>query len=148
MKKRRLCVTIKKGALEDNWHNMTNNSIPTIIVVDDSPSVKTLFERAATDVDMDVDLQVFDSCDSAWDYLQNHKPNLLFLNIRMPRKDGLTFLEELRGLALHKDTPVVMISSKDYAQDRAVASKLGALDFITKPVPIRIVTRMILKYQC
>ena len=123
---------------------MANNSTSTIIVVDDSPSVKALFERGIAD--MDIDLKIFDSCDDAWAHLTNHKPNLLFLNIKMPRKDGLTFLEELRDLPLHKDTPVVMISSKDYAQDRMVASELGALDFITKPAPIRIVTKMILKY--
>jgi len=124
---------------------MENKARSSIIVIDDSPSVKALFERGTAD--MDVDLQIFASCDSAWTHLKNHKPNLLFMNIKMPRKDGLTFLEELRKLPLHKDTPVVMISSKDYAQDRTEASKLGALDFITKPVPIRIVTKMIIKYQ-
>ena len=122
---------------------MADNS--TIVVLDDSPSVRTLFERGTAD--MDVNLQTFDSCDSAWTHLQSQKPNLLFLNIKMPHKDGLTFLKELRELPLHKDTPVVMISSKDYKQDRIVASRLGALDFMTKPVPIRIVTKMILKYQ-
>ena len=55
----------------------------------------------------------------------------------MPGKDGLTFLKELRHLALHKDTSVVMIRFKDYAQDRSVAEKLSALEFITKPMPIQ-----------
>lgn len=95
---------------------------------------------------MDVDLLIFDSCETAWTHLEQHKPDLLFLNIKMPHKDGLTFLKEIRDLPLHKDTSVVMISSKDYAQDRSVAEELGALDFITKPAPIRIVTKMILKY--
>ena len=55
----------------------------------------------------------------------------------MPGKDGLTFLKALGHLALHKDTSVVMIRFKDYAQDRSVAEKLGALEFITKPMPIQ-----------
>ncbi len=123
---------------------MAEHATATIMVVDNSPSVKALFERGTAD--MDVALQIFDSCDSAWAHLQEHKPDLLFLNIKMPRKDGLTFLEELRALALHEDTRVIMISSKDYTQDRVIAGELGALDFITKPVPIRIVTKMIVKY--
>jgi len=120
------------------------NSLPAIVVVDDSPSVKALFERGASG--FDIELKVFNSADNAFDYLQENKPALLFLNNKMPGKDGLTFLKELRGLALHKETPVVMISSKDYAQDRSVAEKLGALEFITKPMPIQVITDVIHKY--
>ena len=68
------------------------------------------------------------------------------MNIKMPGRDGLTFLKELRDLPLHKDTSVVIISSKDYAQDRTVAEQLGALDFITKPMPIQVITDAIHKY--
>ena len=80
------------------------------------------------------------------DFLKENKPAILFMNIKMPGRDGLTFLKELRDLPLHKDTSVVMISSKDYAQDRSVAEKLGALDFITKPMPIQVITDVIQKY--
>lgn len=52
----------------------------------------------------------------------------------MPGKDGLTFLKALGHLALHKDTSVVMIRSKDYDEDCSVTEKLGALEFITKPM--------------
>ena len=123
--------------------NMANN-ITTIVIVDDSPSVRTLFELASTDCD--INLEVFDSAQSSFEYLTKNKPALLFLNIKMPGKDGLTFLKELGHLPLHKDTPVVMISSKDYAQDRSVAEKLGALEFITKPMPIQVITDVIRKY--
>ncbi len=122
---------------------MVNRS-PAVVLIDDSPSVKALFERGSRDCD--VELKVFDSADNSMEYLTKNKPALLFLNIKMPGKDGLTFLKELRHLPLHKDTSVVMISSKDYAQDRSVAEKLGALEFITKPVPIQVITDVIRKY--
>jgi DNA-binding response OmpR family regulator len=122
---------------------MTDSS-PTIVVVDDSPTVKALFERGT--VDCDIELKVFISADNAWTFLKAVSPALLFLNIKMPGKDGLTFLKELRHLPLHKETSVVMISSKDYAQDRSVAEKLGALEFITKPMPIQVITDVIHKY--
>ncbi len=116
----------------------------SVVVIDDSPSIKTLFEAGVRDSNFE--LKVFNTAENSLEYLRHHKPGLLFLNIKMPGKDGLTFLKELRHLPLHKDTPVVMISSKDYAQDRSVAEKLGALDFITKPMPIQVITDVIHKY--
>lgn len=121
-----------------------SQTIPTVVVVDDSPSIKVLFERGTQD--LGVDLIIFDSAATSWSYLENNKPDILFLNIKMPGKDGLTFLQELRELPLHKATSVVMISSKDYAQDRSVANKLGAVEFLTKPMPIRVITEVVEKY--
>ena len=115
-----------------------------VVVVDDSPSMRMLFEKATQN--LAVELKIFDSADGSWAYLENNRPDLLFLNVKMTGKDGLTYLKELRELPLHKDTSVVMISSKDYAQDRSVASELGALDFITKPTPIRVITEVVLDY--
>lgn len=123
---------------------MAINTTPTVVVVDDSPSIRTIFERGTES--LNVKLRIFDSAQSSWEYLAIHKPDLLFLNIKMPGKDGLTYLKELRQLPLHRDTAVVMISSKDYAQDRTIANELGARDFLTKPMPIRAITDVVVKY--
>ena len=123
---------------------MSASQKPVVTVVDDSPSMRVLFEKATQN--LAVELKIFDSAEQSWTYLETNRPDLLFLNVKMPGKDGLTFLKELRELTLHKDTSVVMISSKDYAQDRSVANELGALDFITKPTPIRVITEVVLDY--
>ena len=120
------------------------NTKPTIAVVDDSPSFQALFERSVEG--LGVELHSFESAEGSRHYLEENRPDLLFLNIIMPDKDGLTFLRELRNLPLHNDTPVVMISSKDYAQDRSIATELGALEFITKPMPMQTITDVVLKY--
>lgn len=120
------------------------NKKPIVAVVDDSPSFRALFERSTEAVG--IDLLAFDSAAESWPYLENNRPDILFLNIMMPDKDGLTFLRELRELPLHYDTPVVMISSKDYAQDRSIATELGALEFITKPMPMQTIRDVVLKY--
>ena len=116
----------------------------TVVVVDDNATVRTLFERSTEN--LAIDLYTYSSADEAMVYLKDNKPELLFLDIIMPEKDGLTFLQELRKLPLHRDTYVVMISSKDYAQDRTVANELGAVEFITKPMPMRTITDIILNY--
>jgi DNA-binding response OmpR family regulator len=89
---------------------------------------------------------MFKSADAALPFLMENKPQLLFLDIIMPEKDGLTLLQELRRIPLHLDTPVIMITSKDYVQDRMVAKKLGAVEFLTKPMPMVAITDIILKY--
>ena len=123
---------------------MTNKETPKIVVVDNSPSIKVLFERGTAP--LDVELLVFESADKSWRYLVANKPDLLFLNNKMPGKDGLILLKELRELPLHKETAVVILSSKDYTQDRIVASQLGAVEFVTKPMPVKTITDIVQKY--
>ncbi len=121
-----------------------SDSKQIVVVVDDNATVRKLFERSTENLALD--LITYDSAKASMEYLNENKPDLLFLDIIMPEKDGLTFLQELRKLPLHKDTSVIMITSKDYAQDRTVANELGALEFITKPMPMSAITDIILKY--
>src|SRR3990172_7671602 len=123
---------------------MVTDTMPTVVVVDDRPYIRIIFERGTES--LNIKLRIFDSAQSSWEYLAVNKPDLLFLNIKMPGKDGLTYLKELRQLPLHRDTAVVMISSKDYAQDRTIANELGAREFLTKPMPIRAITDVVVKY--
>jgi len=116
----------------------------TVVLVDDNPTSRKFFLRAIEN--LSVDLKTYGNTDDAIEYLKDNKPSLLFLNIIMPDKNGLTFLEELRKLPLHSDTRVIMITSKDYSQDRTIASELGALDFIVKPMSMRSITSIMLDY--
>ena len=116
----------------------------TVVLVDDNPTSHKFFSRSMDN--LSIDLKTYGNTDDAMGYLKDNKPSLLFLNIIMPDKNGLTFLEELRKLPLHNDTPVIMITSKDYSQDRTIASELGALDFIVKPMSMRSITSIMLDY--
>ena len=113
----------------------------TVVVVDDNTTVRALFKRGTED--LAIDLISYGSTAEAMAYLKHHRPDLLFLDIIMPDQDGLSFLRELRNLPLHRDTPVIMITSKDYMQDRTLAKALGALEFITKPMSIRAISDII-----
>lgn len=115
-----------------------------IVVVDESAVVKEIFQ--STSVDLGVELKLFSSASAAMALLNRFKPDLVVMDIMLPDKDGLTFLQELRKTALHCDTPMVMITTKDYAQDRLIAQHLGVLEFVVKPISPRTAHDLILKF--
>ena len=114
----------------------------TVVVVDDNATSRKFFRRSVEN--LSIELKTYGDTESAMEYLGNNKPGLLFLNIIMPDKNGLTFLGELRKIPLHSDTRVIMITSKNYTQDRTVAFELGALDFIVKPMSIQSINSIML----
>lgn len=117
---------------------------PTVVLVDNSPAIKKLFQRSIKD--LGIELKIFDTAADSWHYLKDNQPDLLFLSIILPDKNGLSLLKDLRKLALHQNTSVIMVSSKDYAQDKLDAVELGVVDFITKPMPIQMITNAVIKY--
>jgi DNA-binding NtrC family response regulator len=75
---------------------------------------------------------VCDSAARALDILKGDSFDLIFSDVVMPGKDGLALLEELR--AQGNTTPVVMMSGQAHIAMAVRATKLGALDFLEKPV--------------
>lgn len=61
--------------------------------------------------------------------------DIVFSDIKMPEMDGLTFLEKIRSSALN--IPVILISGQGDLESSIRALKLGALDFIVKPVYLK-----------
>ena len=70
--------------------------------------------------------------------LQNDIPDLVLLDIVMPEMNGLEVLESIRSVYSSIDIPVVMATAKNEATDIVDALKLGANDYIQKPVNIDI----------
>jgi PleD family two-component response regulator len=113
-------------------HTKMANSQPIIVVIDDSRASVTMCERAAEP--LAVLLVTFESPLEGFEYLQNNETDLILLGNLMRETDGLTLLRMVRALPHHTDTPVVVMSTKDYDQDRSVAKKLGAQDYLVKPL--------------
>ncbi len=116
----------------------------TIVLVDDSEAMRTFFEQVAQEADFE--LHAYASAEESLNFLATRRPDLLFLNVMMPNKDGYTFLKELRVHELHSETPTLMISSKDYAQDRVAARELGVLEFVAKPISKKAIRSLVGKY--
>lgn len=121
-----------------------SQNTPVVVVVDDSAAVRDFFEKVTAS--LNIELRMFVSAADASPYLENHQPSLLFLDIIMPDKDGLTFLQELRHDSRHENTPTIMISSKDYAQDRIAAKELGVVEFVAKPMSTKTINDLIVKF--
>ena len=103
-----------------------------VLVVDDSALVREIMtEILSRDPAIDVVGAAPDPF-VAWDKIQRLKPDVITLDVEMPRMDGLTFLEKL--MRAHP-MPVVMVSSlTERGCDTTLrALELGAIDFVSKP---------------
>lgn len=103
----------------------------TILVVDDSPTVRKLIAGKLEKCGHDV----FCSNDGveAMERLQDLRPDLVLLDITMPRMDGYQVCKLIRSNTATKDVPVVMISGKDGFFDKVRGRMAGTSGYITKP---------------
>ena len=108
---------------------------PTVVLIDNSHAMQAMLRDCLAD--LQVLLLHYNTVEEADRYLCSNKPNLIFLNLLMPDQNGLTYLRTLRQQALHRETRVVIITSKDYEQDRVAAHDLGASAFLVKPMPMQ-----------
>ena len=103
-----------------------------VLIVDDSALVRSLLSEIINDAP---DLELVGAAPDAFvarDLVKQFSPDVITLDIEMPRMDGLAFLEKLM---IARPTPVVMISTltEDGAEATLRALELGAIDFIPKP---------------
>ena len=117
---------------------------PEIVVIDDSPTSVSLYELGIGP--LDVNLRSFQSASKSLTYLEDHNADLVFLDVLMREKDGLTLLTKLRSMKRHQDTVVVMVTSKDYHQDRHIARGLGVREYLVKPLRSQEIREIICKY--
>ena len=69
----------------------------------------------------------------ALQYLRREKPDLILLDIQMAQKDGIETLRQIREMEKCKETPVIMLTSKQDKTSVVETSKLGIYDYILKP---------------
>ena len=102
-----------------------------IMVIDDSNTIRrtaeTLLSKAGCEVITAVD--GFDSLAKIADSL----PDVIFVDIMMPRLDGYQTCALIKNNEQFKHTPVVMLSSKDGLFDKAKGRIVGADEYLTKP---------------
>ncbi len=102
-----------------------------ILVVDDSKTIRrtaeTLLSKEGCQVFMAID--GFDALSK----IADHQPDLIFVDIMMPRLDGYETCSLIKHNKMFKETPVIMLSSKDGLFDRARGRIVGSEQYLTKP---------------
>lgn len=102
-----------------------------VMVIDDSKTIRrtaeTLLKKAGCDV------ITADNGFEALPLISTQKPDILFIDIMMPRLDGYQTCALVKNNPNFKDTPVIMLSSKDGLFDRAKGRVAGAEQYLTKP---------------
>ena len=106
---------------------------PHILVVDDEPDIRSLLKEILEDEGFDI--SVAQNAVEARDARRHRRPDLILLDIWMPDTDGITLLKEWSDGG-HVDVPVIMMSGHGTVETAVEATRLGAYDFIEKPLSI------------
>jgi len=102
-----------------------------ILVIDDSKTIR----RTAETLLAKEGCEVFTAIDGfdALAKIADHHPDVIFVDIMMPRLDGYQTCSLIKNNQIFKDTPVIMLSSKDGLFDRARGRLVGSEQYLTKP---------------
>jgi two-component system cell cycle response regulator len=106
-------------------------SIPKILSVDDSRTMRMMVKRAFRDFECEL-FEAADGMEGLAAALAN-KPDLIVLDYNMPVMDGVTMLRNMRENAELKRTPVIMLTAEDSAEIISTVARLGVRDYIIKP---------------
>lgn len=115
-----------------------------IMVVDDSKTVRKAAEEHLAQLGHKV--VVSENGYEALSKIVDLKPDLIFLDIMMPKLDGYQTCALVKHNHDYKDIPIIMLSSKDGVYDKAKARVVGANDYITKPFTAQDLISTIDKY--
>ena len=102
-----------------------------VMVIDDSKTIR----RTAETLLKKSGCEVFTAIDGfeALSKILEHRPDIIFVDIMMPRLDGYQTCALIKNNKMFKDTPVIMLSSKDGLFDRARGRIVGSEQYLTKP---------------
>lgn len=102
-----------------------------ILIVDDDPniviSLEFLMKREGFDVVVATDGE------AALAAMEQHRPDLVLLDIMMPKKDGYEVCQQIRATPAWKHVGIIMVTAKGRDTERAKGLALGADAYITKP---------------
>lgn len=110
-----------------------NMSEYSCLVVEDSPMMRQLLVFALARVK---NLRVTEADDGVDGLrkLASARYDIILTDINMPIMDGLKLVKRIRSDAVHKDVPIIIITTEGSSEDRQRAMALGANAYITKPI--------------
>ncbi len=115
-----------------------------VLVVDDSPTIRKIVEIALKR--QGVEVISVPSGVIALAAIANTPPQLILLDIMLPKVNGYQICQIIRRNPEYKHIPVVMLSGKDGVFDKVRGRLVGATEYITKPFEPRDLLRVVRKY--
>lgn len=107
--------------------------MPRVLVVDDEPDARELLQEFLTGKGYEV-LTASDG-EEALQRVKAERPHLIFLDVRMPKMDGLEVLKRVREI--DQEVGVIMVTAVKEEDIGRQALQLGAFDYITKPLDLK-----------
>ena len=104
---------------------------PVVLVVDDSPTVRKIVQLTLQREHIWV-VTAGDGL-SALAAVADEQPDLILLDIMLPRMDGYNICQVIRKNMAYRDLPIIMLSGKDGLFDKMRGKLAGSTDYLTKP---------------
>ena len=105
-----------------------------ILVIDDDPDQRRLIERVLTASGYRVLTAIDGQAGVA--AAESHRPDLIVLDVMMPRLNGYQTCRALRQSSRTASTPILILTTKQEPADEFWATQVGANEFLTKPVDV------------
>lgn len=102
-----------------------------VLVIEDEPNISEALRFILTRDGWRVEVSADGM--AAMQGLQSNPPDVLILDLMLPGVSGFDILKTLRGEAVTRDLPVLMLTAKGQSADRVEAERLGVTRFMTKP---------------
>jgi two-component system alkaline phosphatase synthesis response regulator PhoP len=105
-----------------------------ILIVDDEPHLRSLIQQTLEELeDEGVELLTAGNGEEALEQIRTSRPNLVFLDVMMPKVSGFEVCDQVKnGLGL-KDVYIVLLTAKGQEFDRQKGQEVGADVYMTKP---------------
>ncbi len=108
--------------------------MPTVLIVDDEQHIRLLIEQTLEELEDDgVELLTASDGDEALVVVANQHPELVFLDVMMPRKNGFEVCRAIRADPSTSGMTVILLTAKGQADDREQGFAAGADQYLTKP---------------
>jgi len=105
-----------------------------ILIVDDEPHLRTLIQQSLEELeDEGVDLFTASNGEEALEAIRREEPNLVFLDVMMPKKNGFDVCNEVKHDLGLKNIHIILLTAKGQEFDRQRGLEVGADLYMTKP---------------
>lgn len=113
-----------------------------ILIVDDEAHIRMLIEQTLEDLEDDgVEFFMADNGQSALDLIQSERPNLVFLDVMMPKMNGMDVCRKVKQELALEEVFIILLTAKGQELDKQKGQEVGANVYMTKPFDPEVLLR-------